>query len=131
MSKETIGAIEIVNYVFTAIFTVEAGFKLIAFGRRYFKEKWNIFDFLIVAASIIFVIVGYITGSSAQTTTQVVITLRVGRILKLFRNLKQLQIIFTTFINSLSSLINVGSLMFLIIYIYAVIGISLFSDIKM
>jgi hypothetical protein len=131
MSKETIGAIEIVNYVFTAIFTVEAGFKLIAFGRRYFKEKWNIFDFLIVAASIIFVIVGYITGSSAQTTTQVVRTLRVGRILKLFRNLKQLQIIFTTFINSLSSLINVGSLMFLIIYIYAVIGISLFSDIKM
>lgn len=54
-----------------------------------------------------------------------------GRILKLFRNLKQLQIIFTTFINSLSSLINVGSLMFLIIYIYAVIGISFFADIKM
>jgi len=49
---------------------------------------------------------------------------------KLFRNLKQLQIIFTTFYNTLSSLLNVGSLMFLIIYIYAVIGIVLFADVK-
>ena len=33
MSEETSGAIEIVNYVFTTIFTVEAALKLTAFGR--------------------------------------------------------------------------------------------------
>jgi len=49
---------------------------------------------------------------------------------KLFRNLKKLQIIFTTFLNTLSSLINVGGLMLLIMYIYPVIGINLFADIK-
>jgi voltage-gated cation channel len=44
--------------------------------------------------------------------------------------LKQLQVILTTFMMTLSSLVNVGSLMILIIYIYAVIGISLFSNVK-
>jgi len=43
---------------------VEAAIKLAAFGRRYFKEKWNVFDFSIVAASLIFVLVGFFTGVS-------------------------------------------------------------------
>jgi len=41
-----------------------------------------------------------------------------------------MQIIFLTFINTMSSLINVGGLMALIMYIYAVLGINLFSEIK-
>ena len=41
-----------------------------------------------------------------------------------------MQIIFLTFINTMSSLFNVGGLMFLIIYIYAVLGINLFAEVK-
>ena len=65
-----------------------------------------------------------------STTTSVVRSLRIGRMFKLFRNLKKLQIIFSTFLNTLSSLLNVGGLLILIMYIYAVIGISLFADVK-
>jgi hypothetical protein len=41
-----------------------------------------------------------------------------------------MQIIFLTFIETMSSLLNVGGLMALIIYIYAVLGINLFADVK-
>ena len=32
---------EIINYVFAIIFTLEFVFKLIGFGRRFFKDGWN------------------------------------------------------------------------------------------
>ena len=45
--------IEILNYVFMAIFTIEAIIKIIALKRHYFKDSWNIFDFTIVAFTLI------------------------------------------------------------------------------
>jgi len=47
-------AIEIINYTFAAIFTIEAIIKIIAFKAQYFHESWNIFDFTIVAVTGIF-----------------------------------------------------------------------------
>lgn len=39
---------------FTATFAIEAGMKLMAMSpKNYFREGWNIFDFLIVALSLI------------------------------------------------------------------------------
>jgi hypothetical protein len=131
MSEGAKQATEIVNYVFTIVFVIEAIIKIIAFGCRYFKDTWNVFDFSIVAGSLVFILMQQTLGIGFSTTTQVVRSLRISRMFKLFRNLKQLQIIFTTFYNTLSSLLNVGSLMFLIIYIYAVIGIVLFADVKL
>ena len=40
--------IEIINYIFSVIFTIEAIIKLIALKKKYFKEMWNIFDFIVV-----------------------------------------------------------------------------------
>lgn len=45
--------------------------------------------------------------------------------------MRQLRIIFKTFINTFSSLLNVGGLMFLIIYIYAVFGMNFFAGLKL
>ena len=36
------------NYAFAAIFNIEAFLKIIGLGANYFKNSWNIFDFLIV-----------------------------------------------------------------------------------
>lgn len=49
---------ELVNYIFTAIFTMEAILKIIAYGFSYFKVGWNIFDFAIVLSSYITLIIG-------------------------------------------------------------------------
>jgi hypothetical protein len=130
ISPETVRITEYINYVFTGVFITEAMIKLIAFRKRYFAEIWNRFDFSIVVSSIVFTVAQTMTTFPLTSTAQVIRTLRIGRMFKLFSWLKQLQIIFQTFLNTLSSLINVGSLMFLIIYIYAVIGISFFAEVK-
>jgi len=41
-----------VNQVFVAIFTLECVLKLLALRWHYFKEPWNIFDFVVVLISI-------------------------------------------------------------------------------
>ena len=42
-----------------------------------------------------------------------------------------MKIIFSTLFNTIAALFNVGALMLLLIYIYAVMGISLFAAVKM
>ena len=39
---------ETTNYIFTAIFIVEAGLKIFVFGWSYFQTSWNKFDFFVV-----------------------------------------------------------------------------------
>lgn len=56
---------------------------------------------------------------------------RVGRVLKLFSKLKQLQGIFQTVLATLAALMNVGMLMLLIIYMFAIVGVEYFGDIKL
>ena len=45
-------ATEIINYVFMAIFTLEAILKIIAMKTAYFKDSWNLFDFTIVVLTL-------------------------------------------------------------------------------
>ena len=130
LSIYTTDIIESINYVFTGIFVLEVAVKLIAYSSRYFRDSWNIFDFFIVVTSLVFITLNGLFELNIGTTMQVVRTLKLGRIWKLFRSMKQLQIIFSTMITTLSSLINVGALIGLCIYIYMVIGITLFADVK-
>ena len=123
---------EYANFVFSIVFLLEAIFKLIAYGKRYFNDYWNVFDFVIVLGSLIFIVLKYgFRISLLSSATQVLRALRIGRIFKLFRNLKSLQIIFSTLITTLPALINVGGLCVLILYIFAVIGMNLFAKVKL
>ena len=45
--------LEISNYIFTAVFFVEAVLKLFVYRIHYFKTAWNKFDFFVVASSLI------------------------------------------------------------------------------
>lgn len=50
--EEMVNTLQIMNYVFTAIFTIEVVFKMIGLGVRHFiSEKFNIFDLIIVLIS--------------------------------------------------------------------------------
>jgi hypothetical protein len=49
---------------------------------------------------------------------------------KLFRKYKSLRAIFETFLVTLPALANVGGLLMLLIYIYAVLGMNLFANVK-
>ena len=70
------------------------------------------------------------TDIDVGTSTLVIRAFRIGRMLKLFRRFKSLKIIFQTFLVSLPALANVGSLLFLLLYIYSILGMFLFAEVK-
>ena len=103
------------------IFTAEVILKMAAEKSRpwrYFKDGWNIFDFTIVAVCFLPLGGGYVA------------VLRLFRLLRVFRLISvipKLQLLVTALLRSLPSMFYVCLLLFLLFYVYAVIGVMLFS----
>ena len=64
MSAELKHVLEIGNKVFTTFFTTEAVLKLLALSKEYFASGWNIFDLVIVIASLVDLFAESINGIS-------------------------------------------------------------------
>lgn len=120
----------ILNFIFAAIFTLELVFKLIAYDKRFFKDNWNIFDGFIVLGTGIGILLTNFANIDMGTSTLVIRAFRIGRIFKLFRHLKSLNIIFQTLLISLPAMTNVGGLLLLLLYIYSIVAMFLFAEIK-
>jgi len=43
----------IINQIFITIFTLECAMKIIALRQYYFRQPWNVFDFVVVISSIL------------------------------------------------------------------------------
>jgi hypothetical protein len=121
-------SLDIINYICLFIFVAEALIKLTALGLQYFYDGWNIFDFIIVIGSLVFI---HPTFKSQKNTVTLIRAFRVGRVFKLFSKLKKLQSIFQTVVGTLPALMNVGMLMLLIIYMFAVVGVEYFGMVKL
>ena len=90
-----VSVIEIVNYVFMVIFTLEAVIKIIAMGGNYFKESWNIFDFTVVVMTALILGITWLgVGGNLGVTSTILRSLRIGRIFRLVKKAEKLQIIF-------------------------------------
>ncbi len=50
---------------------------------------------------------------------------------KLFKRQKNLKVIFNTFIATLPALANVGSLLMLFVFIYSILGVFMFAQVKL
>ncbi len=55
--------LDYVNYFFTSVFALECILKLLSFGKSYFKTSWNIFDFCVVVASFMDIVMNQSTNS--------------------------------------------------------------------
>ena len=81
--------LEILNYIFSAIFTIEAIIKLIALKKVYFHDSWNIFDFIIVVLTLIILVLKVTNvGIEFGAGPTVLRALRIGRILRLIKRAK-------------------------------------------
>jgi len=108
--------------IFLGIFIVEIILKMISFGKRpweFFRSGWNTFDFIIVAAALI-------PGLQGQSTLLRLV--RLLRVLRLLSALPGLQILVMALMNSIPRIAQMAMLASLLFYIYAVIGVSLFSE---
>ncbi|XP_042195344.1 voltage-dependent L-type calcium channel subunit alpha-1D [Callorhinchus milii] len=125
---------DILNMVFTGVFTVEMVLKLIAFKPRgYFSDPWNVFDFLIVIGSIIDVVLSEI--DSSEDSSRISITFfrlfRVMRLVKLLSRGEGIRTLLWTFIKSFQALPYVALLIAMLFFIYAVIGMQVFGKVAM
>uniref|UniRef100_A0A672M025 Voltage-dependent L-type calcium channel subunit alpha n=1 Tax=Sinocyclocheilus grahami TaxID=75366 RepID=A0A672M025_SINGR len=125
---------DILNMVFTGLFTVEMIIKLMALRlRHYFIDAWNSFDALIVVGSVVDIVVTEF--SSSEDSSRVSITFfrlfRVMRLVKLLSKGEGIRTLLWTFVKSLQALPYVALLIAMIFFIYAVIGMQTFGKVAM
>lgn len=115
------GVLHVLDQIIIWIFVGEVVVKMGAEGSRpwrYFKDPWNVFDFIVVAACFM------------PFDAQYVMVLRLARllrVLKLVRALPKLQILVGALLKSIPSMAYVGLLLLLLFYVYGVAATFMFS----
>lgn len=116
---------------------LEAVLKLSAFGKAYFLSGWNTFDFFVVMASVLDIVLKY-AGAKSQSSSALSIlpqiarifrVMRVTKLLRMFKRFKGLQKLIETFIFSMPALAKGLSIVSLFLFIFSVLASFLFSDI--
>ena len=91
--------IDVINYFFMLVFTVEAIIKIIAHRTHYFKDAWNKFDFTVVVLTAIILIITWAgIGKDLAIMGTIVRVLRIGRVFRLVKKHEKLRAIFETLI---------------------------------
>jgi len=127
------GVIFAVETVILIIFIVESALKIAAESPkpwRYFRDAWNIMDFTIAAVGVIDLLMemaGAAMTGGAGSVLMVFRLFRLMRIMKLVKSIPQLRIIVSTMIVALPSVFYISILIFLLLYIYGVLGVFVFG----
>ncbi|NXY31706.1 SCN5A protein, partial [Pomatorhinus ruficollis] len=131
-SQEKVNILHKINMLFVAIFTGECIFKMLALRHYYFTNGWNIFDFVVVILSIVGTVLSDIIQKYffSPTLFRVIRLARIGRILRLIRGAKGIRTLLFALMMSLPALFNIGLLLFLVMFIYAIFGMANFAYVK-
>ncbi|XP_070213911.1 sodium channel protein type 3 subunit alpha isoform X6 [Bos mutus] len=121
-----------INLVFIILFTGEFVLKLISLRYYYFTIGWNIFDFVVVILSIVGMFLAELIEKYfvSPTLFRVIRLARIGRILRLIKGAKGIRTLLFALMMSLPALFNIGLLLFLVMFIYAIFGMSNFAYVK-
>ena len=100
-----------------AIFVLELVAKLVAYRGRFFRDGWNVFDFIIVALSL----------APGSQTLSVLRALRILRVLRVISVAPRLRRVVEGFVMALPGMGSVFLLMAIIFYIGSVMATKLFA----
>ncbi|KAM5259706.1 voltage-dependent N-type calcium channel subunit alpha-1B isoform 5-T5 [Hipposideros larvatus] len=118
------------NVVFTSVFSLECVLKIIAFGvLNYFRDAWNVFDFVTVLGSITDILVTEIANNFINLSF--LRLFRAARLIKLLRQGYTIRILLWTFVQSFKALPYVCLLIAMLFFIYAIIGMQVFGNIAL
>jgi len=115
--------IKLTQNIILGIFTVEILARFIAADsiKSFFKNGWNIFDLTLV-------LISYIPESMVHNTQMLMAlrVLRVFRVLRLLRTAPEIKLIISVLVKSFSALLYNGIFFFIFLYLFSIVGISLF-----
>ncbi len=103
------------------IFSIEIIIKLYVYKKSFFKDPWNIFDFILVAMS-------WIPTGGIFSSFRAFRVLRALRALRLVVRLQRLRIIVQAIIESIPNVGWASVLLLLIFYIFAIMGTTMFQE---
>lgn len=103
------------------IFTIEMLIKLYVYGKNFFKDGWNNFDFILVAIS-------WVPTGGAFSSFRAFRVLRALRALRLIVRLRRLRIIVQAIIESIPNVAWACLLLVLIYYIFAIMGTTMYAE---
>ncbi|XP_047195215.1 sodium channel, voltage gated, type VIII, alpha subunit b isoform X5 [Hippoglossus stenolepis] len=121
-----------VNFIFIVVFTTEFVLKLFALRHYYFTNGWNIFDVVVVILSIVGMFLADIIEKYfvSPTLFRVIRLARIGRILRLIKGAKGIRTLLFALMMSLPALFNIGLLLFLVMFIFSIFGMSNFGYVR-
>ncbi|XP_039539547.1 sodium channel, voltage-gated, type I-like, alpha [Pimephales promelas] len=131
-SKEMDKVLSKINIAFIVLFTSECVLKMISLRHHFFTVGWNVFDFIVVVLSIVGTSLAELIKQYfvSPTLFRVIRLARIGRVLRLIRGAKGIRTLLFALMMSLPALFNIGLLLFLVMFIYAIFGMSNFAMVK-
>ncbi|EJF53420.1 Ion transport protein [Saprospira grandis DSM 2844] len=99
--------------------------------KQFLSDGWNYFDIIILVLGVVPEVADIIMASEKSGQNSVWATLRVLRVVQLTRSIRaveEMQVLVAVLVRSVRSLSYIAVLFFLIMYIYAIIGVSLFKN---
>ncbi|KAG5673889.1 hypothetical protein PVAND_003895 [Polypedilum vanderplanki] len=124
--------LDYLNMIFIAIFSTECLMKIFALRYHYFVEPWNLFDVVVVVLSILSLVLSDLIEKYfvSPTLLRVVRVAKVGRVLRLVKGAKGIRTLLFALAMSLPALFNICLLLFLVMFIFAIFGMSFFMHVK-
>ncbi len=101
-----------------AVFVVEIAAKLYAYGWRFFRDPWNLFDFIIVTIALI----------PTSGPLAVLRALRILRVLRLISMVPRLRFVVESLLHAIPGIASIAALMVLLYYVFAVMATGLFGS---
>jgi voltage-gated sodium channel len=112
---ERVGGLLItIDRTLLAVFVVEILVKLFAFRARFFRNPWNVFDFLVVGIALI--------PSSGPLTV-----LRVLRVLRLVSMIPRFRFVVEALLRAIPGIASIAGLLVIVFYVAAVMATGLFG----
>ena len=127
--------LKVFNILFTLCFTAEIVMKLLISGRLFFKNRWNLFDFIITFLCDILAIIyifNLFKAYDSHSISTFPLILRLFKILRVFRIISSFGILrnlFNTVMLMMPLIGNVGLIIGIIIVIYGNIGMNIFGTV--
>lgn len=112
----------ILNDALYGIFLIELIIRLVSYMPRpwnFFRSGWNVFDFIVIGAVLI---------PAVRQQVTILRLLRLARIVRLMRFLPDARVLLLTVTRATPAVVSMAVLTILVIFVYAVIGWSLFGQ---
>lgn len=120
----------VANLFFTVIFAVEMLLKLYGFGcNKYVQDNFNNFDAFIVIMSYVELVVPQDPNAEGGGGLGMLRAFRLLRIFKIIKSWESLKVLLTTVFDSLQAITNLGVLILLFLFIFALLCKQFFSEV--